>query len=54
VALITYFTYEDNYVTLFGNESRTLHAKLRTADLAGQTPFLRLEGYNLTPTIVRA
>lgn len=38
--------YEDNYVTLFSKESRTLWAKFRTADLAGQEPYLRLEGYN--------
>jgi exo-1,4-beta-D-glucosaminidase len=40
-------TYEDNYVTLFSNESRTLHARFRTANLNGQTPYLRLEGYNV-------
>ena len=40
-------TYEDNYVTLFPGESRTLWAKVRTADLNGHTPQLRLEGYNV-------
>ena len=40
-------TYEDNYVTLFPKESRTLWAKFRAADLAGQKAHLRLEGYNV-------
>ncbi|HXM98161.1 MAG TPA: hypothetical protein VN982_06770, partial [Candidatus Dormibacteraeota bacterium] len=39
--------YEDNYITLFPNESRTIQANFRTAELAGQTPALRLEGYNV-------
>ena len=40
-------TYEDNYVTLFPGESRTLWARFRTADLGGQKAHLRLEGYNV-------
>jgi exo-1,4-beta-D-glucosaminidase len=39
--------YEDNYVTLFSKESRTLWARFRMADLAGQKAYLRLEGYNV-------
>jgi exo-1,4-beta-D-glucosaminidase len=44
-------TYEDNYVTLFPKESRALWARFRTADLAGQRPYLRLEGYNVPKKI---
>jgi exo-1,4-beta-D-glucosaminidase len=40
-------TYEDNYITLFPGESRTLWARFRTADLENQKPHLRLEGYNV-------
>jgi len=38
--------YEDNYVTLFPGESRTLWARFRMEDLKRQEPHLRLEGYN--------
>jgi exo-1,4-beta-D-glucosaminidase len=41
-------TYEDNYVTLFPRESRTLWARFRTADLEGRKAHLRVEGYNVT------
>ncbi|HEV2351394.1 MAG TPA: glycoside hydrolase [Terriglobia bacterium] len=41
-------TYEDNYVTLFPSETRTLWAKFRTADLSGRKAHLRLEGYNVS------
>ena len=40
-------TYEDNYVTLFPGESRTLWARFRVEDLKGKKPHLRLEGYNV-------
>lgn len=40
-------TYEDNYITLFPQEPRTLWARFRTADLRGAPPHLRLEGYNV-------
>jgi len=40
-------TYNDNYITLFAGESRTLTARFDTSSLAGQKPFLRLEGYNV-------
>ena len=42
-------TYEDNYVTLFPKESRTLWAKFRTVDLEGKKPYLMVEGYNVNP-----
>ena len=44
-------TYEDNYLTLFPGESRTLWANFTTADLAGQRPHVRLEGYNVNKRI---
>lgn len=44
-------TYEDNYVTLFPSESRTIKANFRAAELAGQSPALRLEGYNVSKKI---
>ena len=43
--------YDDNYVTLFPKESRTLEVRFKTADLGGQPPALRLEGYNLPKQI---
>jgi exo-1,4-beta-D-glucosaminidase len=44
-------TYEDNYVTLFPGESRTLWARFSTADLEGRKAHLRLEGYNVNRRI---
>ena len=40
-------TYTDNYVTLFAGESITLTASYATSDLGGQSPFLRVRGYNV-------
>lgn len=40
-------TYTDNYVSLFPNESITITAKYATTDLGGQSPFLRVRGYNV-------
>lgn len=40
-------TYEDNYVSLFPKETRTFWARFRTAELGGETPWLRVEGYNV-------
>jgi len=45
-------TYDDNYLTLLPQESRSIHAKFKMADMAGQHPGLRLEGYNLSKRIV--
>src|SRR5258706_8091864 len=39
--------YTDNYVSLFPRESITITAKYATADLGGQSPFLRIRGYNV-------
>jgi exo-1,4-beta-D-glucosaminidase len=44
-------TYEDNYITLFPAESRTLWARFRTADLGGRKPHLKLEGYNVNTQV---
>jgi exo-1,4-beta-D-glucosaminidase len=43
-------TYTDNYVSLFPGESITITAKYATADLGGQSPYLRIRGYNV-PTL---
>ena len=42
-------TYEDNYLTLFPGDSRSVWAKFRREDLEGLEPCLRLEGYNVGP-----
>lgn len=44
-------TYEDNYITLFPGESRTIQANFRTSELAGQSAALRLEGYNVAKKV---
>jgi len=44
-------TYEDNYVTLFPGESRTLWVQFRTADLKGRKAHLKLEGYNVSQRV---
>ena len=40
-------TYTDNYISLFPGESMTITAKYATADLNGQSPYLRIRGYNV-------
>jgi exo-1,4-beta-D-glucosaminidase len=40
-------TYTDNYVSLFPGESTTITSKYVTADLGGQSPYLRIRGYNV-------
>ena len=40
-------TYTDNYISLFPGESITITAKYATADLGGQSPSLRIRGYNV-------
>lgn len=44
-------TYEDNYITLFPGESRTLGARFKTVDLGGQEPHFRVEGYNVSQQV---
>jgi exo-1,4-beta-D-glucosaminidase len=43
--------YEDNYVTLFPNESRSIQATFKTSNLNGQRPALRWEGYNVSKKV---
>ena len=40
-------TYDDNYISVFPQESRTVTATFRMSELAGSQPALRLEGYNV-------
>jgi exo-1,4-beta-D-glucosaminidase len=44
-------TWDDNYVTLFGGESVTLHGRYKAADASGQPAWLRLHGYNVRPRV---
>jgi exo-1,4-beta-D-glucosaminidase len=39
--------YDDNYLTLFPHQARTISAKFQNSQLAGGTPALRVEGYNV-------
>jgi len=45
-------TYEDNYITLYPHEARTLAAKFATSALEGGRASLRVEGYNVVKKIV--
>jgi exo-1,4-beta-D-glucosaminidase len=45
-------TYTDNYLTVFPRETRAIVATFRSALLDGQTPGLRVEGYNVEKKIV--
>jgi exo-1,4-beta-D-glucosaminidase len=40
-------TYDDNYITVFPHESRTIEATFSKADLGKGSPALRVEGFNL-------
>jgi exo-1,4-beta-D-glucosaminidase len=44
--------YEDNYITVFPHESRTLNATVASSFVAGHTPALRVTGYNLAKQII--
>ena len=39
--------YDDNYITVFPHESRTLDARFDGSLLAGESPGLKIEGYNV-------
>jgi exo-1,4-beta-D-glucosaminidase len=39
--------WDDNYISLLPGESRTLTATVRTRDLAGLTPTVKVEGWNV-------
>ena len=45
-------TYDDNYVTLYPHETRTLLAKFAISALDGHAAALRVEGYNVAKKIV--
>jgi exo-1,4-beta-D-glucosaminidase len=47
-------TYEDNYITLYPHEARTLVATFATSALDGRAAGLRVEGYNVAKKIVPA
>jgi exo-1,4-beta-D-glucosaminidase len=40
-------TWNDNYVTLFANESKKLQARYKIPDAPSSQPFLRLQGHNV-------
>jgi len=44
--------YDDNYITVFPNESHTIEAVVDTSLLAGHKPVARLEGYDVTSQVV--
>ena len=43
--------YDDNYITVFPHESRTVTALFDTSLLAGHTPALRVEGYDISKMV---
>ena len=45
-------TYDDNYITLYPHETRTLLAKFAISALDGHPAALRVEGYNVAKKIV--
>ncbi|MBI5724082.1 MAG: hypothetical protein HZA50_09010 [Planctomycetes bacterium] len=46
--------WDDNYVSLFPGESRTLKARFPAGLLKGQRPLLRADGINIAPTSIAA
>ena len=42
--------YSDNYISLWPGESSTITATYQTSDLGGQSPYLRVRGYNVPAT----
>ena len=40
-------TYDDNDITLFPHQSRTIEAHFESSELGGAAPALRVEGYNV-------
>jgi len=45
-------TYTENYISLFPGELITITAKYATADLGGQSPYLRVRGYNVPQFLI--
>lgn len=44
-------TWDDNYITLFAGESKTLTAHYKMADAASSRPVMRLEGHNISTKV---
>jgi len=44
-------TYDDNYITIFPHETRTIDATFSGSSLKDQTSALRVEGYNVAKRI---
>jgi exo-1,4-beta-D-glucosaminidase len=44
--------YDDNYITVFPHESRTLGATFQSSQLGGHKPVLRVEGYDVAKQVV--
>jgi exo-1,4-beta-D-glucosaminidase len=44
--------WDDNYFSLLPGEEKTVVASFLKSDLAGQQPFLYIDGYNVSPTSV--
>jgi exo-1,4-beta-D-glucosaminidase len=44
--------YDDNYITVFPNESRMIEAVVDTSLLAGHKPVVKLEGYDVQSQVV--
>jgi exo-1,4-beta-D-glucosaminidase len=44
--------YDDNYITVFPNESRTIEAMVDTSLLAGHKPVVKLSGYDVVSQVV--
>ena len=45
-------TYDDNYITLFPHDSRTITGKMQASELTEKSPALRVEGYNVPRQLV--
>jgi exo-1,4-beta-D-glucosaminidase len=45
-------TYDDNYITVFPHETRTIVARFNNASVERSAPALRVEGYNVAKKIV--
>jgi exo-1,4-beta-D-glucosaminidase len=45
-------TYDDNYITIFPHEMRTIEGRFRISDQVTWSPGLRLEGYNVSKNVL--
>jgi len=43
--------YDDNYITVFPNENRTIEAVIDTSLLVGHKPVVKLAGYDVSPQV---